>query len=93
MREARVCFRCGLRLGRGELAYVVRVEMAADFDGYIDGDSLVASRDAGFAAMTSAAERSEEELSDEVYRERSILYCRPCAEAVWESVVSPHPKG
>jgi hypothetical protein len=92
MHEGRVCFRCGLRFARGELGYVVRIEMAADFDGYIDGDSIVAARDAGFAEMTVAADRSEEELSDEVYRERAILFCRPCAEAVWNTVVSPHPR-
>jgi hypothetical protein len=91
--QERVCFRCGHRFARGELGYLVRVEMVADFDGYIDGDSLLARKDAGFAEMTAGAERSEEQLSDEVYRERAILYCRPCAETVWAILVSPKAVG
>jgi hypothetical protein len=90
--QERVCFRCGHRFARGELGYLLRVEMVADFDGYIDGDRLVAPSDAGFEEMTLAAERSEEQLSDEVYRERTILCCNPCAETVWATVVSPQPR-
>jgi hypothetical protein len=90
--QERVCFRCGYRFARGELGYFIRLEMVADFDGYIDGDSLVARGDAGFAEMAAAAERSEEELSDEVYRERALCMCRPCAETVWEAVVATNPR-
>jgi hypothetical protein len=92
MRDQRVCFRCGRSFAPGELAYLLRAELVADFDGYIDGDSLVAATDAGFAEMTASAERSEEELSDEIYRERATLLCRTCAETVWAAVVSPLPR-
>ena len=89
MESHRICFRCGAEFALGGLAYQVRIQMVADFDGYINADGLL---DAGFAAMTVAAERSEEQLTEEVYRERTLLLCLRCAERAWAAVTEPGPR-
>lgn len=91
--NARICFRCGAEIIAGGLAYQVRVEMSADFDGYIDGDICADSFAAGHAALQAAASQSEEELSDQVHRERKFLFCHICAEQVWNIVARPNVYG
>lgn len=83
----RRCFLCGRALDPGALAFRMRVEQAADFDGYIDGDAI-GDRDA-WGAMTRAIDRSEEALAEEVYRERQLLVCPACAERVWNVLTFP----
>jgi hypothetical protein len=86
----RICFRCGAAIGPGAHAYRLRLEMTADFDGYIDADALAGSNeDAAFEAMTAAADRTAEELSEEVYRERTLMLCPPCAKRLWADVAEP----
>ena len=88
-----VCFWCGIEFIPGGLAYQVRIQMAADFDGYIDGDSLDASPESGLEAIKEALKRTAEELTEEVYRERIILLCKSCAEQAWVTMTNPHPRG
>ena len=96
MAARRVCYRCGRVFEPGGLAYRVRVEMVTDFDGYLNADGLgpsVSVEDAAFEAMTAAASRSAEELSEEIYRERTLLLCQPCAERTWGELTvlnAPH---
>ncbi|MEJ7618881.1 MAG: hypothetical protein WKF30_18340 [Pyrinomonadaceae bacterium] len=90
---ARICFRCGAQLIAGGLAYQVRVEMSADFDGYLDGDIYANSLAAMQTALQAAATESEEELNDQVHRERKFLFCHICAEQVWNIVARPSVYG
>ena len=85
----RICFWCGIEFNPGELAYQLHVQMAADFDGYIDGDSPDMSLESGSEAMGEARERTSEELTEEVYRERTFLACRQCAENAWKFITEP----
>lgn len=86
----RTCFRCAGHLADGQHAYRLHVELTADFDGYIDGDAV--TPDSAFAAMTIAAGRCEEQLADEVRRERELILCPACAEPLWIDVTSPRPR-
>ena len=91
MSKTRVCFRCGIELERGATAFQLLVQMAADFDGYIDGDRLASTDEAAFDAMDVASERSAEELAEQVYRERVFLLCPKCAERTWAAITEPGP--
>ena len=85
----RVCFRCGIEFNPGDLAYQMRIQMAADFDGYIDGDSLETSTESSNEMIRRIDELTSEELTEEVYRERTLLFCKSCAEDTWKSVTEP----
>jgi hypothetical protein len=89
IRLNRVCFRCGIEFNPGDLAYQMRIQMAADFDGYIDGDSLESSNESTDRISRQIEERTSEELTEEVYRERTLLFCKTCAEEAWKSVTEP----
>jgi hypothetical protein len=83
------CFSCGEILKPGGLAYRVRIQMAADFDGYIDGDSLELNLFPDPIDRKRIDERTAEELEEEVYRERTLKMCKSCAESAWKTITSP----
>ncbi len=72
------CFRCNLMLHPGACCYRVRIEIEADFDGYIDGDALLADASAAANALGAAEMESAESLSNDVYQKFEVLLCRPC---------------
>jgi hypothetical protein len=88
----RLCFSCGSVFPLGGLAYQVHIQMAADFDGYIDADAMETPTESSEQIITAIAQRSAEELMEEVYRERRLLFCKRCAERAWAAVVEPQPR-
>ncbi len=90
LQTRRCCFWCGMELALGALAYQLRIQIAADFDGYIDGDDIGNSLSAGFQAVRNATGMSADELINEVYQERTLRFCKNCAEHAWAIITKPH---
>lgn len=88
--SARKCFRCGALIPAGGLAYQLRLQMSADFDGFLDADSEANSPTEARTALTRIAEQTEEALNDQVYRERTLLCCSICAEQAWRQLTKPN---
>lgn len=90
--QLKKCFRCGTEIMPGGLAYQVHIEMAADFDGYIDGDSPEMALPATLTELDSMSHRSAEDFLEEVYRERKFLFCQSCAEKIWHYITKGNDK-
>ena len=74
------CARCGKDLKPGELKFILRLSVTADFDGYLR-ESDTGGLDAE-ALLQQLAERSSTEMEDEVSMERAFLLCPNCRTAV-----------
>lgn len=83
----RKCFKCGKELAPGELCYQFHMKMVAEFDGYLDADSPEYSYQEGVKTMQAAQELTAEQMSDDVYRERTFIFCRNCSVDTWDIVM------
>ncbi|MCJ7507804.1 MAG: hypothetical protein MUO85_03615 [candidate division Zixibacteria bacterium] len=75
------CAKCGKRLKKGGLKYNIRVEVASDFDGYLEDYSkkpLDFLENRLKILEEDLKNRSEKELEEDVYIERSFLVCEGC---------------
>jgi len=77
---AAVCDRCGQDLAPGELKYILRLSITADFDGYLN-ESDTGKLDSG-ALLAELEMRSPEELEEDICLERAFLLCPHCRAAV-----------
>ncbi|HEX9917169.1 MAG TPA: hypothetical protein VGB16_05470 [candidate division Zixibacteria bacterium] len=75
------CAKCGKRLKKGGLKYNIRVEVASDFDGYLEDYSkkpLDYLENRLKILEEDLKDRKELELEEDVYIERSFLVCGEC---------------
>jgi hypothetical protein len=70
------CARCGRAREPGRTWDEVSVRVAAGFDGVVDQES----GDLG-SALAEAAEKTEEQLMNEVFERLRFTLCKPCREA------------
>jgi hypothetical protein len=71
------CSRCGRRLAPGGTRYVVTINVTADFDGYLGPGPGVGEVDFD-EVFRMAADKSEDELINEVAQKLSFWLCKPC---------------
>ncbi len=74
MSDFEECSRCGRKLKRGEVKYVIYISIVSDFDGVLP----VCEDEDIERVIESAKEISEEELEREVYEEMAFLVCKSC---------------
>ena len=74
-----VCARCGAALALGGLKYLVRIEVLADWDGYLAVIEDQEDRERAMRETLAAMEeRDEAELLREVYHRELHLLCKGC---------------
>jgi hypothetical protein len=75
----KVCERCGHWMEDGSLAYDVRIQVSADFDGVLVPPEPGTRSDAGLRELVaSLSERDSDELLREVYHSERHLLCPGC---------------
>lgn len=75
----KLCAKCGRLLPNGALAYEVRIQVAADFDGVLPTDEEPKDLDARLAALLRDMEQTDPEqlMRDVCHVERHLL-CPGC---------------
>ncbi len=74
---SKMCDRCGRAMEDGSLAYEVRIQVAADFDGTLTVEPAMDAGRALHDLVASAARRDPDELMRDVYHSEKHLLC-PC---------------
>lgn len=72
------CARCGKELPLGSLKYLVKIEVYADFDGYIADEPLEDAELKMMELLNEMLERDPEELERDVYWKELHLLCKGC---------------
>ena len=73
------CEKCGCQLAGGSLAYEVRIQVYADFDGVLPSPEADADLEAEMRKIVAAmAHRDPEALAREVYHSERHLVCPGC---------------
>ncbi len=76
---SKTCERCGREMPDGGLAYEVRIEVYADFDGTLaPPEAECKVEDELRALVARTAERDAEALMRDVHHSERHLLCRPC---------------
>jgi hypothetical protein len=79
LRTTKRCEKCGLRMPAGSLAYEVRIEVCADFDGVLsEAETHQDARAQMQALVTEMTARDPDELMREVYHRERHLLCPGC---------------
>lgn len=75
------CIRCGKRLKKGGLKYNIKLEVASDFDGYLEdfSNKPLNYLEKRLKSLEQDLEkRTEKELEEDVYIQKSFLVCEEC---------------
>lgn len=78
------CSRCGRKLKRGEVKYVIYISIVSDFDGVLP----VCEDENVNEVIESGKNVPEEELEREVYEEMAFLVCKSCRDRFREDPFS-----
>ncbi len=81
VRKKARCARCGKRLKRGGLKYNIKIQVVSDFDGYLEDYSKKPQdylEKQLLKLEKDLNDKTEEELSEDVYIEKSLLTCERC---------------
>ncbi len=78
------CSRCGKKLKRGEVKYVIYISIVSDFDGVLPVCEDVDVNE----IIESGQNIPEEELEHEVYEEMAFLVCKSCRDKFRENPFS-----
>lgn len=84
MNDLEECSRCGRKLKRGEVKYIIYISIVSDFDGVLpvlEGENVE-------EIIESGNEYSDEELEREVYEEMAFLVCKSCRDKFRENPFS-----
>jgi len=77
----KICERCGRKMPDGSLAYEVRIQVAADFDGVLPDEAEAEELEARMAALVEELNgRDPEQLMRDVYHVERHLLCPACRE-------------
>jgi hypothetical protein len=75
----KTCEKCGVELPDGSVAYEVRIQVYADFDGVLPEAGTAEAREARMRDLVSAMEAADpDELMSGVFHEERHLLCREC---------------
>ena len=78
---SKVCAKCGKVVADGGLAYEVRIQVAADFDGVLPEVEAGADLEGRLRALVAAMDAADPaELMRDVYHEERHLLCPACRE-------------
>jgi hypothetical protein len=78
---SKLCGKCGMEMADGGLAYEVRIQVFADFDGVLPQVETAAELEARLTELAAAMdERDPGELMRDVYHEERHLLCPSCRE-------------
>jgi len=78
---SKVCAKCGKEMADGGLAYEVRIQIYADFDGVLPQVATAEELEARLTELVAAMdERDPDELMRDVYHEERHLLCPACRE-------------
>jgi hypothetical protein len=75
------CIKCGKRLKKGGLKYNIKIQVASDFDGYLEDYSKkpLDYLEKRLRMLEKDLEhKTEKELGEDVYIEKSFLVCEGC---------------
>lgn len=75
------CSRCGRKLKKGEVKYVIYISIVSDFDGVLP---VYEDEDVN-EIIESCQNIPEEELEREVYEEMAFLVCKSCRDKFREN--------
>jgi hypothetical protein len=76
---AKRCEKCGHRMADGSLAYEVRIQVYADFDGVLPAPAAGADLEAEMRkVVTAMAQRDPDALARDVYHSERHLLCPGC---------------
>ncbi len=79
LRTTKRCEKCGQQMPAGSLAYEVRIEVWADFDGVLpEAETYQDARAQMQALVTEMSARDPDELMCEVYHRERHLLCPGC---------------
>jgi hypothetical protein len=75
------CDRCGQQMPDGSLAYEVKIQVYADFDGVLPEAGTADEVEARLRDLTAAIDRADpDELMRDVFHEERHLLCPGCRE-------------
>jgi hypothetical protein len=78
---SKACAKCAKEMADGGLAYEVRIQVYADFDGVLPQVETAEELEARLAELVAAMdERDPDELMRDVYHEERHLLCPACRE-------------
>jgi hypothetical protein len=78
---SKTCAKCGREMPDGGLAYEVRIQVYADFDGVLPEAEASEGLEAHLKALVAAMDRADsDELMRDVYHEERHLLCPACRE-------------
>ena len=83
------CAQCGKRLKKGGLKYKIKVQVVSDFDGYLEDYSRKPLDYLEKKLQTLERDltcRTEKELEEDVYIEKSFLVCEECRDIFVKSL-------
>jgi len=84
MSDFEECSRCGRKLKRGEVKYIIYISIVSDFDGVLP----VCENENVEEIIESGSNIPEEELEREVYEEMAFLVCKSCRDKFREDPFS-----
>lgn len=93
--DGRACEKCARVIPRGGLAYVIRLEAFADFDGYLtdEGDDLALETKMR-QLVRQMSEEDPDDLIRDVYVREVHLLCKDCRDRVLANPLNlPLPEG
>lgn len=71
------CSRCGKYLHEGSLKYIVRINVFADFDGYLCDEDKSSAEDLQ-SLIRQIKDKTPETLENDIYQEMAFLLCKSC---------------
>lgn len=84
MNDFEECSRCGRKLKRGEVKYIIYISIVSDFDGV-----LPVCEDENIDEIIEEGKNlTEDELENEVYEEMAFLVCKSCRDKFREDPFS-----
>jgi hypothetical protein len=92
---SKVCERCGHWMQDGSLAYEVRIQVYADFDGVLAPPAAGTAPDAELRELVaSMADRDPDDLMRDVYHSERHLLCPGCRDRYLANPLNlPLPEG
>jgi hypothetical protein len=76
---SKTCEKCGRRMPEGGLAYEVKIQVYADFDGVLEDLETADDIEARLREVVAATEGADpDELMRDVFHEERHLLCRGC---------------
>jgi hypothetical protein len=78
---SKICEKCGKELPDGSLAYEVKIQVYADFDGVLPEAGTAEKREARMRELLSGMERADPDvLMRDVFHQERHLLCPGCRE-------------